>query len=523
MKKVYACILVLVMLFLCGCQTKKTASYTGEIPELRFSHTTKNEDGKKCFYLFDDNPEHLKEDFLADGENPSSIAHFGNLEPGVYTVFSYHHRGSAAEGNEDLFFDVLFRGDGEFKVTRLGLDHDWNWNKVWADYSGVDVFAPEIINSFNCSCFGKFCAKENSECDENCGCAAIDVLTQAEPERFSGLNEIVTSKSGENLLLSRIIPNVGNDRINEIRHGGYNEPIWLMMEFEILSGELSVDTVAYKSMENCDFNAMKKGKVADEPQFKGIAESAPEVTVELEYSFDDSTDAGTLPIKIFNQKYPDGYVAKDGAFATCVNTWKDTSFISAQSAESDMMHLTYRDEEKFKLFGENAQEKTDVWYFDPFHTRLYENKEDKNFVPNISMAEVAYPVGESKNEQDFYKEYVLNLGNFGVRYIYHFTLKNQGSKVKTFVFSLNSVSGQVYRYTFRKGNEVIRDDGGKYIVKKYDNDPAEKPFSHKRREPAKYTTSEEFILDAGEEYSLTFEVVTLTGCKAPMTNILSVK
>lgn len=520
MRKFHGILLVFVMFILCACKDAQYTeqTYFGEVPSLEFSQVTHNEEGKRCFYLFDDNPEHLKSDFLADGEVPSSIAHFGELEPGVYTVFSYHHRGSAAEENEDLFFDVLFRSENaEFKITRIGLDHDWNWNKAWADYSGVDVFAPEIINSFNCTCFGKTCAKADGECDEDCGCAVRDVLTEADSGKFSGLNKRVSATSGENLLLSEIIPDVGMEQINEIRHGGYNEPIWLMMEFEIISGEMTVDTIAYKDKQNCDFDEMKEGRVANEPQFKGIAENAPVVKAELAYTFDDTTKPGALPVKLFNQKYPEGYVAADGAFATCVNTWKDTSFVSAESAESDMIRLSYRDSEKIGLYGENADEKTDMWHFDPFHTRLYEDENDPDFVPN---GEIEY---NGENEDEFYKKYVLNLGNFGVRYIYDFALKNEAATEKIFVFAINSVSGQVYRYSLKKDGEVVTDDGGRYIVKRFDNDPAEKLFSGERRKPGKYTTSEEFVLEPGGEYKLTFEVVTLTGCDAPMTNILSVK
>ena len=254
---------------LCSCGK---GVYNGAIPDLKFTHITHNKAGKRCFYLFDDNPEHLNKDFLADGNNPSSIAHFGELKPGIYTVFSYHHRGTAAESEHDLFFDVLLRAENEasFKITKIGLDHDWKWNKAWADFSGTDVYLPEYLKTYNCTCLGRQCAKADGVCKNGCGCAVRNELVAADCERFVELNKEFTVKAGDNSLLSEIIPTIGENRINEIRHGGYNEPVWLMMELEILSGEMSVDTVAYtdKAMASRNFDTMKKGRLAYEPQFK---------------------------------------------------------------------------------------------------------------------------------------------------------------------------------------------------------------------------------------------------------------
>ncbi|MBO5059804.1 MAG: hypothetical protein J6C82_02660 [Clostridia bacterium] len=519
-----------IIALLCSCSGGN--NYSGEIPDLKFTPVKYDSEGKSCFYLFDDNPEHLDKDFLADGESPSSIAHFGGLVPGVYTVFSYHHRGSAAESEADLFFDVLFctQDEAEFEIRAIGLDHDWQWNKAWADFSGVDVFLPEYLKTFDCTCRGRCsCKKADGECKNGCACTVRNELVKSDSARFVGLHKRIKLKSGESGLLSELIPVIGEERINEIRHGGYDEPVWLMMEFEIISGEMSVDTVAYTDKANArdNFNTMKKGRVRKEPQFKGIAENAPIVTAELTYVFGDTTKPGPLPVRIFNQKYPEGYIAADGSFATNVNTWKDPKAITAESAESDMMLLSYRDEEKLSLYGEAAEDKNDVWYFDPFHTSLYEDSDNADFVPNIPMSEVDYPVGGERIPRDFYSRYVCNLGNFGVRYIYTFNLKNEAESEKIFKFSLNSVSGQLYRFSLHRGDELVRDDGGRYIMKRFDMDPQENPKStlepKERLKPSKYTQTEEFLLEPGGEYTLKFEVVTLTGCDAPMTNILSVE
>lgn len=513
---------------LCAC----APNYTGEIPNLKFTPTEKTQDGKPCFYLFDDNPEHLHKDFLADGEIPSSIAHFEALKPGVYTIFSYHHRGDSAESDTDLFFDVLFRSTqpSEYKITKMGLDHNWQWNKAWADFSGVDVYAPEYLKSFDCTCEKCKCGEPDGVCpDTACPCTVRDEFFKSDSLHYDDLNHSITAASSDKQLLSEVIPKIKEERINEIRHGSYNEPIWLMMEFEIISGEMTIDTVAYTDLEKAkaSFDTMLGGRVEKEPQFKGMAENAPVVTAELNYIFDDTTKKGALPVRIFNQRYPEGYVAKDGSFGTNVNTWKVKELIAAESAESDMMRLTYHDRAKLNLYGNTVTDKNDIWHFDPFHTSLYAESGNPDFVPNIPMSQVDYPSGGEKIPHEFYSKYVCNLGNFGVRYLYTFNLKNYSSEEKTFCFSINSLSGQVYRYSLVSDGKTIRDDGGRYIMKRFDADPAEDPKSTSepkaRLEPNKYTTTERFALQPNSEYTLSFEVVTLTGCDAPMTNTVSVE
>lgn len=515
---------------LCSCTFEQT--YFGEIPDLKFSHVKYTNDGKPCYYLFDDNPEHLNKNYLADGDSPSSIAHFDSLKPGVYTIFSYHHRGSAADKDTDMFFDVLFRSsqNAEYKITKIGLDHNWNWNKAWADFTGIDVHSPEYLKTYNCICPDGQCLNPDGVCNNSeCPCTIKDELTKSDSNYYQGLNIPSVVSAEKSILLSEQIPVIKVDRVNEIRHGGYDEPIWLMMEFEILSGELIVDTIAYTDLNKAksNFNIMKNGSLAKEPQYKGISNSAPIVQTELSYTFDDRTKSGALPVRIFNQRHPNGYIAKDGSFGTNVNTWKVKELIEAESAESDLMLLTYKDSNKLELYGKNIIDKNDIWHFDPFYTSMYDDGENSNFSPNIPMSQIDFPTGSKETPKDFYSKYVLNLGNFGVRYLYTFRLSNRSSNEKTFCFSMNSVSGQVYRYSLYSGDTLIKNDGGRYIMKKFDMDPAENPDSNadpkERFEPAKYTTTERFVLEANTDYILNFEVVTLTGCDAPMTNILSIE
>ena len=89
-------ILSLIFTASCGSGGSGGVYLDSSAPVLEFEPVKTSEDGKNEYYLFDDNPEHLNPNFLADSADaPSSIARFEDLQPGIYTVFSYHHRGDS--------------------------------------------------------------------------------------------------------------------------------------------------------------------------------------------------------------------------------------------------------------------------------------------------------------------------------------------------------------------------------------------------------------------------------------------
>ena len=115
------------------------------------------------------------------------------------------------------------------------------------------------------------------------------------------------------------------------------------------------------------------------------------------------------------------------------------------------------------LYGSNVaeSEKDNVWRFDPYHTKHYGGYDKaaekalreygvavgENFIPNSSILDINYPKGSEISTDEFYAYNACNLGNFGVtsRYIVH--LKNSGTAQRTFSFSMESIAGQVYRYS----------------------------------------------------------------------------
>lgn len=533
MKKIFIT-LTLCAALLCSCAAE---DITVDInaPVIEFTARETDESGLPEYYLFDDNPEHLNSRFLLDGETPSSIAHFENLTEGIYTVFSYHHRGYSVDFNADLYYDTIFSSadGGSFEILNIGLDHDWNWTQAWADYTNTPVAMPEYLRTFNCTC--GVGTGESAHAD---GCPAVIRDEKREPKtaEFECINKNFSLSGGSTAYLSEIEGRITREDINHFRYGGWNEPMWLMLRFKVTGGSIDFDTVAYQSIDEAkeNFVSRLKGPYDNEPQYKGIAKNAPEVTADFDINLGGETPSGALPVTVKNMRVPSGFTIPDGVFATYVNTWREKRPIAA---ESDLMQLEYRDDTKLPLYGKNILDCDNVWRFDAYHTkhygnydRAYEKKLKKygaatgdDFVPNTAMASLKYPTGGETSTDEFYKYNACNLGNFGVTEIYNIHAVNSDSVPRTLKFEFKSIAGQVYRYRQTdSGGKTVTDDGGTYIMKKFDDDPAEDPRSNadpkERLTPAEYGNTLSFSLDKNSEYDIKIEITTLTGCVAPMHN-----
>lgn len=427
-------------------------------PVISFVPQTKSCDGKSEYYLFDDNPEHLNSRFLADGENPSSIAHFENLREGIYTVFSYHHRGNSVDFDADIFFDTAFssNSNAEIRILNIGLNHDWDWNQAWADYTGSSVIMPLYLETYNCSCSDGFSQNKQGYGCLNYDCPSFKRGERRDPKTEEyNISDNCINISSEPTFLSDCLPYIESSGLNHFRYGSYNEPMWLMMRFEVVSGTLNFDTLAYQSKSNVkkNFNALKWGEYDYEPQYKGIAENAPIVIAEFDLNIDNNTQAGVIPVTVKNSRVPGGITLKNGTFATNVNTWREKYPIAA---ESDMMNLVYIDNSKSELYGKSAKNSDYLWRFDPKHSKLYRRECDEKtaellkeygialddkFEPNSPMSEFKHPTGNEAASDEFYKYTALNLGNFGVtnRYIIH--INNNSSENKSFGFEISSIAG----------------------------------------------------------------------------------
>ena len=517
-------------------------------PVLIFNAQKADADGTPLYYLFDDNPEHLNPAFLADGKQsaPSAIAHFESLTPGIYTVFSYHHRGNSLDYQADLYFDSAFSSDsgGSFEILALGLNNSWDWNQAWADYTNTPVDMPLYIRSFNCTCGEHLDFDFNSESliENDCPAIVRNESRLPKTEFWGSIGQERSLAAGENVFLSEHEPRILREDMHHFRYGGYNEPMWLYMQFRVKSGTVNFDTLAYSdfSAAKANFPTLLKGAYDEEPQYKGIADNAPMVKAEFDYTIQKGAPSGPIPITVMNMRVPDGYTLPDGTFATNANTWREDEPIAVQS---DLMMLEYQDFTKSTLYGANVKHKSNMWYFDFAHNGHYSDsykgkdrqllsdygvKLGADFVPNSEMDELKYPTGTELCTDDFERLNCLNLGNFGVTNRYVINLANEDEIERTFCFKMRSLAGQVYRYSFKDADGlVIKDDGGRYIMKCFDDDPAEDPHSKtdppERLEAAEYGDTLEFVIGAAQKGTVEIEVSTLTGCTAPMHNTFLLK
>lgn len=495
MKKIF-CIFVCIMC-LCSCGAKENPI------DINFQKT----EGE--YYLFDDNPEYLRPEYTADGENPSSVASFDGLGEGAYTVFSYHHRGTSADIEDELYFDVLFSADNAvIEFDNFCMDANWQWHKAWADYSGTSVERPLYFESSKCNC-GHGGNKHKD------GCAAVLGGDRFEPSFTEGLGLPV--KISGNVLLSDVLERIKDDNLNKFRNTSAVDPMWLMMKFKVLSGDVSLSTVCYSDAEKAaeNFSVMRKGAFFNEVQYKGKAACAPKVSAEFDYVFSDYV--GAVPVKVKNIRAPQGYVCENGRFATSINTYREETPIAA---ESDMMCFEYKDASKTALYG-SAANSDDVWRFDPFHTKLYGSENGAilkkygaatgdDYEPNGKLTALKVPAAEEYDEE-FYTDFGLNLGNFGVTYRFKINLVNPTDEDRVFRFNIDSDAPEVYRFSQHgKDGEEICSDGGKYIVKKFDNNPRE------GEEPEFMSDDIVFSVSGRSESFAEVEVVILTGCNAPV-------
>lgn len=519
-------------------------SYRGSFfhsePVIEFTPVTHSEEGIAQYYLFDDNPEHLNPYFLADGDVPSSIAHFENLTEGIYTVFSYHHRGDSTDFEDELYFDAVFSASdsSSFEILAIGIDKNWDWNQAWADYTETTVRMPLYMKTFNCTC-----SNTNGTCtNSNCPAIVRNEYRTPKTKLFTSINKIIHINNNSPIFLSDIESRIQTEDMNHFRYGGYDEPIWLMMKFRVLSGKITFDTLAYRHKITAlnNFSILKKGPVNNEPQYKGISPNAPIVTAEFNYNISKSTPSGAIPVIVKNMRVPNGFLVENGTFATNVNTWKEEKPIAV---ESDLISMSYEDDNKLSLYGSNTVNRNNIWRFDMNHSKIYCSEYNDNdskilieygiklgddFIPNIPVNKIAYPVCTESSSEDFYRLTACNLGNFGVTEKYIIHLKNTDSKTRVFSFEMKSIAGQVYRYKQTdKDGKILKDDGGEYYMKNFDADPAVDPNSQTepkaRITPPEYGDTLDFTISKFSECDIEIEITTLTGCTAPMHNTMYIQ
>lgn len=329
--------------------------------EVVFDHQeiTYDENGNaiKHFYIMDDQPEHIRRcDVLdpleSDEENlgftPTALGNYMNLEPGIYTIFSFHHvvvdnfiwdsSGNRVENNQfsfgvpfpntQIYYDAIFYNNSGVQsnvtIMKYGLTYAGTWSNAWDDYRQNQSDIKYSINNSQMWVFDEL---------------EIDV------------------------------------NINDPGSGGM---VCLIMDFKVEGGPVNLATVAFQNKESAKNNfgdgSSIHGYYETQNALKGIGAGSQTIVTDLEYMVDNTVQPGTrLEFYISNPLFP---WRKQDIFTT--NTSPMTPNNRWTTPESSMIDLHYtetgisRSLENGTVLDYETPNEQNTWFLDPLHTRFVE-------------------------------------------------------------------------------------------------------------------------------------------------------
>lgn len=395
-------------------------------------------------YIYCNNPEELtRADLADDGENPSYLMNNEDLKPDNYRLYMTHfNRVTKTDDEEnkypgeDIYFDAVFTARSDCRITLLRTAFE-----IPADiteYLNYETIQTEDTWS------GLY------------ACASLmnkPIYTLHTDKVFKPRNgaqrEIVLAK-GEKFFLS--------DYIENYAAVPYPKHVLMAADFKLEKGAADVDLFAAKTristpdgavypnvdFENCGFGVYKRDRT-----YKGIAESLPEVTADLEYTIDDTLpDGSAVPVTVYNQYFPEG---------TNVTSWtgnlnpQDDTYSRRLVAENDVLPLYYKDKSKLDYYGQNVAEKdkSDVWIFDTRHsdTAAYDGEltgySAENYMPNYKLKTDTDNIGRASS-----------LGNYGVAVGYNLKVTNSGNTDRYFEYHVTTAANIIVEVTDKDGNDL---------------------------------------------------------------------
>ncbi len=407
-----------------------TTVYAVESCDLVF---TQKQGGK---YIFCNNREGIRSTDLADisTEHPKFLMNNEKLSPDKYAFFAsfqnktnLNHNGDVISSKGfDIELDTVFiaREDTQITIERLGFEVPLHYNVFLegTQYSVEDEWG----------CFTAWASYLNMPIRQiNSGNAYYP--TGFKPVTF-------TLKAGERVWLSEYIENY--------MAVPYHRSVHIMADFSIDSGLCDVNVAAFKATgKTGDRSGFREtaafGSYYRDRQHKGISDGLNEVTAELEYTIDDSTAVGKLPVTVYNQYKPEGNTITD--WYTHLNPRAD-EWSYELCAESDMISLRYYDPLKRTLYGDGIpdNERDDYYIFDTKHTDIAEYQKEYGrkyyHIPNRELED-----GEGQ-------DYVCHLGNYGVIYNYNIKIANNGNQKRYLIYKLATSSNNIVYVKDSEGN-----------------------------------------------------------------------
>lgn len=373
-------------------------------------------------YLYNNNPEGIDDAMVAAGDEPRYISNHDGLEPDKYHLYMsyFNYTGGGGRGY-DIEVDVQITAREDAVIT---IEN--------ASFETIDVFAYEengtIYHDMPDWQFDGVCA-------DILGVPIIDIWGNDlyTPHEYEPVT--VKIKKGESVWLSKYFDSY------DVVH--YADPVHFQAIVDVESGVVDMDTAALP-------HNGKLGDRSDVPKdigfgiyrydytVKGIADTLPEVETDvLEYTIDDSDIDGTiLPGTVYNQYSPDGLTVENW----CSNINPVSDYWSKTIAvESDMIKLEYEDDNKLTYYGENVEDRDNIWRFDTRHTSASEyvsisGKDPEDYSPNFEVEDI-YQTG--------IEPVACNLGNYGVIEKYNLEITNNGTHDRYFEYNIMTKSDVV--------------------------------------------------------------------------------
>ncbi len=369
-------------------------------------------------FIYSSNPENILDENLA--ESGSMLDNYNSLVPGTYTYMAWYHNGTRGKIYADVLFNTLNRA--EIRVNRLGLQvfprknsPAWTGIRAYADFLGSAIENP-------------FDADENNS--PRYIPKALDLpqtITLAEPRRSVWLSDIYRSAYGEDYPFMY----------------DFNTPIYIIMEFEVLSGTPSLSTIAYRAGSDKtaflldsapyvqDVEVSKTSSAS--PTWKGMTESAPAVDAEINYAVTENEPSDAFSLS-FNVNGPFG-AAETSKWLTNLNPQNDI-FAFRIVPESSMPAFEYND--------------GSLWRFDTRRTSLRfppDGLTEQGFEPNGPLPDLSLPPGYTITDgyfQGMKKQQIsLSQGNYSVANTYNISITNNTDAVWKINYRTDSGSGVV--------------------------------------------------------------------------------
>ncbi len=363
------------------------------------------------YFIYSNNPEAITDDILANGTNPSYIMNNEDLDAGMYHLYLSHfnYTGSGKKGY-DVELDTEITAKTDCTITI----HDSEFETGRAVSYKKDSTEYRYESDWGCL---NVCA----------GMLDVPIISADGENIFTGHNPkpiTITLKKGETTWLSRYLA--------DYKTTHFCMPVHIQAKIEIETGTASLNVAAFRHNgtlgDRSGFSASETafGSYRRDRCLKGVAPSLPQVSAELSYVIDDSTESGTaLPVTIHNQYVPEG--AELTKWLTNLNP-QDDIWSKRATVENDMLPLYYKDDSKLNFYGKKVTKRDNIWVFDT--TRSDTRQYEPAFASSPEYYEPNFKLDVSADNQG----YGCSMGNYGVITSYHINVTNTGSKPRYFEY-----------------------------------------------------------------------------------------